>query len=88
MSRDYYSPEERTANALERIADAMEDRAVSNRKRCDVAAVEAIARARFVREQYDEELWPTLRDSYAEDAKQILADLAEAGMAVFETEPS
>ncbi|WP_280246190.1 hypothetical protein [Nocardia abscessus] len=88
MSRDYTPADERTANALERIADALEERAVFNRKRCDAAAVEAIARARFVREQYDEELWPTLRERYAEDAKQVLADLAAARMGVFGTEPS
>jgi hypothetical protein len=88
MSRDYTPADERTANALERIATAMEERAVSDRKRCDVAAVEVITRARFAREEYDEALWPVVRDRYAEEAKQILSDLADAGMGVFGLEPS
>lgn len=88
MSRDYTPADERTAKALERIADALEERAVSDRKRCDVAAIEAIARARFVREQYDEELWPTLRDRYAEQIKLDLAALADAGMGVVGMDPS
>lgn len=75
MSRDYTPPGERAANALERIADALEVRITADRTRM----AEVIARARFDRWEYAEDLWPSIRKRELPQIFQDLDALTAAG---------